>query len=530
MSKRKDRKQNTEIPESQTAAAAEETADGEEKRGKGTFWKIIIALDIVVMLLIGAVCAFTYSIRQGDQIFPGVTVADIDLSDCTGEEAVSALVDGGWEEWAKENVTADLPAGFKVTVNAGQAGAIRPAEEVAEQALKVGRDCSFFGSLAEYLDGMQSKQDIFPETQELDEEYIRTQISDAVEAMYNSFPEQPYNVDMENQVLTITRSAQGLTIDQSEIRDLVKEALEERDFSTVDYDYTKNVPESTVDIQAIHDDIYREVKNAVYDPSTASATQSSAGVDFNVEEAEALVNNANIGDTISIPISVIQPTVTTEALNAKLFAHQLGAKSSSFASSSSNRVNNIALAAQKINGRILNPGESFSYNNTVGQRTAAAGFKEAGAYLDGKVVQEIGGGICQVSSTLYNAALLANLKITSRTNHYFPVSYLPDGLDATVSWTSPDFKFQNNTSYPIKIVASANTSNMMLYIEIWGTNDAGTHVVMTSDTKKNFDPDNPSVAVGYTTTTYRNVYNSANELISSKVEATSTYHYHTNDD
>ena len=267
----------------------------------------------------------------------------------------------------------------------------------------------------------------------------------------------------------------------------------------------------------------------MYDPSTGAATQSSSGVDFNVEEATKLVNNANIGDVIKVPIEVTEPTVTTEALNAKLFANQLGAKSSSFASSSSNRVNNIVLAASKINGKVLNPGESFSYNGTVGQRTAAAGFKEAGAYLEGKVVQEIGGGICQVSSTLYNAALLANLKITSRTNHYFPVSYLPDGLDATVSWQSPDFRFVNNTAYPVKIIASTNTSSMTLNIEIWGTNDAGTHVVMTSDTSKIFDPNNPSVATGYTTTTYRNVYNSANQLVSSNVEAKSTYHYHTAD-
>jgi vancomycin resistance protein YoaR len=115
-------------------------------------------------------------------------------------------------------------------------------------------------------------------------------------------------------------------------------------------------------------------------------------------------------------------------------------------------VNNIALAAKKIDGVILNPGEEFSYNGTVGQRTESAGFKKAGAYANGKVVQELGGGICQVSSTLYCAVLYANLEITDRTCHYFPVDYLPSGLDATVSWKSPDFKFKNNRDYPIKLV------------------------------------------------------------------------------
>lgn len=487
-------------------------------------------LDLVILLVIAAVCGFTYSVRNSDQIFPGITVADIDLSGKSEEEAVTALHQGGWDAWGEENVTAALPAGYKVTVNAAESGAIRPASEVVQQAMSYGRETSFFGSLAEYIHGMAASRDIFSSTQKINEDYVKEQISTAVEEMYDSFPEKPYEVDLEHSEVTITRSAQGLTIDQKEIQEEILSALKERDFQQVEYDFSSAVPENTIDIQEIHDSIYKEVKNAVYDPSTGAATQSSAGVDFDVEAAKTLVDSANIGDVIKVPIIVTQPSVTTEQLNAKLFAHQLGAKSSSFASSSSNRVNNISLAAQKINGKVLNPGESFSYNGTVGQRTAAAGFKEAGAYLDGKVVQEIGGGICQVSSTLYNAVLLSNLKVTARTNHYFPVSYLPDGLDATVSWQSPDFRFVNNTAYPIKILASANTSSMTLNVEIWGTNDAGTHVVMTSDTTKIFDPNNQAVATGYSTTTYRNVYNSENQLISSNVEAKSVYHYHTADE
>ena len=143
--------------------------------------------------------------------------------------------------------------------------------------------------------------------------------------MYNSFPEKPYDVSLENREVTIVRSAQGLTIDQKEIQDEVMDALEKRNFTQVQYDFSSEIPENTVDIQGIHDSIYKEVKNAVYDPSTGGATQSSSGVDFDVEEATKLVNNANIGDVIKIPIEVTEPTVTTEALNAKLFANQLGA-------------------------------------------------------------------------------------------------------------------------------------------------------------------------------------------------------------
>ena len=112
------------------------------------------------------------------------------------------------------------------------------------------------------------------------------------------------------------------------------------------------------------------------------------------------------------------------------------------------------------------PGEVFSYNQIVGERTIAAGYKEAGAYAGGKVVQDVGGGICQTSSTLYNAALLANLEIVERSNHQFLTSYVPAGRDATVSWGSIDFKFKNTMTYPIKIVASAK--NGVCTMSIYG--------------------------------------------------------------
>ena len=120
-----------------------------------------------------------------------------------------------------------------------------------------------------------------------------------------------------------------------------------------------------------------------------------------------------------------------------------------------NRSNNLELAAKAINGTVLMPGETFSYNQTVGERTISAGYKAAAAYAGGKVIQDVGGGICQISSTLYNAVLLANLEITDRSNHCFETSYVPAGRDATVNWGTVDFQFKNNRKYPIKIETTA---------------------------------------------------------------------------
>ncbi|MCE9557326.1 MAG: VanW family protein [Armatimonadetes bacterium] len=115
------------------------------------------------------------------------------------------------------------------------------------------------------------------------------------------------------------------------------------------------------------------------------------------------------------------------------------------------RNNNIKVASGKIDGTILQPGDIFSFNETVGKRTIDAGFKEAGVYLNGKHGRGVGGGICQVSTTLYNSVLLADLKIIQRHNHSLPVAYVPLGQDATVSYGTLDFRFQNTTEGPIRI-------------------------------------------------------------------------------
>lgn len=131
-----------------------------------------------------------------------------------------------------------------------------------------------------------------------------------------------------------------------------------------------------------------------------------------------------------------------------------------------NRSINIKLASNKINNTIILPGEIFSYNEVVGNRTEEAGFKIATVYQGGKVVEGIGGGICQVSTTLYNATLYANLIIIERKSHLFLPSYISAGRDATVADEYIDFKFKNTRKYPIKIVSSAN--NGIIDIKIYG--------------------------------------------------------------
>ena len=156
-----------------------------------------------------------------------------------------------------------------------------------------------------------------------------------------------------------------------------------------------------------------------------------------------------------VPLKITEAEIGIEDLGDSIFVDTLSTYTSKYDESNVNRSTNVKIATSKINNVILLPGETFSYNQTVGERTISNGFKEASIYTSKGVEYGLGGGICQVSSTLYNAVLEANLDIVERKNHRYAVTYVPNGRDATVSYGSIDFKFKNTRKYPIKLVASA---------------------------------------------------------------------------
>jgi vancomycin resistance protein YoaR len=170
----------------------------------------------------------------------------------------------------------------------------------------------------------------------------------------------------------------------------------------------------------------------------------------------------------------------------------------SYGSSSSNRRHNIELATSHINGTILAPGEVFSYNDTVGPRTPRLGFRDAPTYQDGQVVPGPGGGICQVSTTLYNAVLRApGIKVVERSHHSMPVHYVPAGCDATVAYDSLDFKFRNDTSGPVLVAAS--TRNGRLSFGLYGVEPPSEKQVRVIAGRRRYSGD------GFTVSTLRRV-------------------------
>ncbi len=175
--------------------------------------------------------------------------------------------------------------------------------------------------------------------------------------------------------------------------------------------------------------------------------------------AEKTATDKNAPLDVTLTVLVAKPAITSAMLGD---LRELGGYSTHFAMG--DRGSNIALAARHINGTLLAPGQIFSYNKVVGPRVESAGFKDAPVIVKGELVPGVGGGICQVSSTLYNAVLLSDLKIAHRAHHAFPVHYLPAGRDATVVDGAIDFQFQNNTAAPIYIAASSGGGHLSFRI------------------------------------------------------------------
>ena len=219
------------------------------------------------------------------------------------------------------------------------------------------------------------------------------------------------------------------------------------------------------------------------------------GLDFaiSIDEARNIISDESKTE-YTIPLAVITPQITTERIGDDAFPDLLSSFSTNFSGSTQNRITNIRLASEKINDTIIMPGEEFSYNKIVGERTIAAGYKDAGIFVNGRVENGLGGGICQVSSTLYNTALLANMDITERSNHGYLTSYLKGGLDATVVYGLIDFKFVNSRNYPIKIKTAISGKNLI--VEMYGLKMSGEpEIKIESEVNK--------IKNGYSATTYK---------------------------
>ena len=276
--------------------------------------------------------------------------------------------------------------------------------------------------------------------------------------------------------------------------------------------------------------------DAAYHPATGEIREGRPGLRVDVPALCRALAGAEPGGEVRLPVETVPPEIDAAHLREALFRDILGSYETEVGGSAVRR-GNVALSAAAVDGTVLLPGEVFDYNAVVGQRTRERGYGAAPAYVNGETVEEIGGGICQTSSTLYAAALLADLEILERSAHRYVSSYIPPGLDATVSWGGPEFRFRNDTRYPVKIEASAE--GQRLAVTILGTRLDASAVRMRSEVLAT-DPcrtryqDAPALPAGTeqvkqsgysgcTVQTYREVYDAEGNLLRSSAEAKSVY-------
>ena len=301
------------------------------------------------------------------------------------------------------------------------------------------------------------------------------------------------------------------------------------------------IPAQEVDLAAQRAAIIGQKVNASFDKASGTVVPGRAGVDFGFSDLQAAYNAAAPGETVDVPNATVElPEVTEEQLNKVIFRDELSSYTTKVGGAAGRRAN-VKLTASRIDGYILNSGETMKYGPLVTPFTAANGYSPAPGYLQGKTVDMVGGGACQASSTLYAAALYANLEIVQRTNHGFASDYIGLGLDATVAEGGPEFEFRNNTDYPIKVRAeyTADGKKNYLKITILGTKVDDSYVKIKVDVLETIPfaeqitetselaPGERKVEqtayTGYKVKTYRNVYSGDGKLISSTFEASSNY-------
>ncbi len=297
--------------------------------------------------------------------------------------------------------------------------------------------------------------------------------------------------------LVFTKGKSGEDPDMAALAQALKTAVETGETGVVECPVTLGKVQK-VDLDQAYEKIHRDPQNATLDPkNNYQIVESVTGVDFDKENARSALDRAKEGSVIEIPLRLAEPEISTKDLKKRLFADKLGTYTTKV-NGTPGRLANVSLAAQKCNGAVLLEGEIFSFNDAVGEQSEKTGFYKANAILDGKIVQAYGGGICQVSSTVFAAALYANMEIAERWEHDYVSGYIDAGMDAAVAYGALDLKLGNASGYPVRM--DVFYENGYLTADIWGTKTDDSVVEVETETVAD-SGENLEVQ------TYRKIYN-----------------------
>ena len=468
--------------------------------------RVLIPL-LAALVLLAAGAGALLLLRGGSQtIAPGVTVSGLPLGGMGRKEAALA-VQGAFDP-ATHPLILSLPGG-EISLYREDTGLSLDSRTLLSDALALGRGEAQVRelSLAPYL--------------RLNDAALRSRLEEIARQLAQTRQDTTYTLEgtvpdlREDRMdsgtalptLAVTLGIPSYAMDVDGAAELVWESLAQGRY-TVDLSpalTAQAAPEA--DAGAILKEITLEPVDAKIDPVSKTAIPGTYGLGCDEKELDRLLKAADPGETVRVPLEAIAPAVMGQEV---YFQDTLGFCQTPH-STNEKRNANLKLACAALNGVVLQPGETLSYNATLGRRTEEAGYQKAPAYSGTRLIDSLGGGICQVSSTLYLASLYAELETVERVSHGYPAAYMPVGLDATVNWESPDLKIRNATDYPIKLVAEVDDG--FVYIWIMGTETRDYYVRMAFG----------SSGDGYARSYYCHYDNQTHALLSKQEAALSGY-------
>lgn len=436
----------------------------------------LLPICLLLVLILGGLIFLAWQMRFGTQLdarlpMPNVTIGGISMEGLTKKEAKDLLR-------PIQEACANTPLEIQVqddihSFTAKDMGLSPNTDKAVDDAYR--SQTTGYMDLLPYL-GVEEEV-IRQLVTSLAEQY-NTPLSRATAAVSGSRPDLSAapSQNEAQQILTVTLGRPEFGLDVEDLyAQILKGYMAGKLQITARY---SQVEPALPDLEVLWQQTYIAPVDAVLDTTTYTVTPDVWGYGFDLEEATEAVQQAEYGQTVQIPFRRIQAEVTAEEAGGHLFRDILGeARTPYKGADSTNRNTNLALACAAINGLVLMPGETFSYNETLGPRTAAKGYKPAPSYEGGMTVDTLGGGICQISSTLYYSTLFADLEIVRRYNHGYVSDYIDPGMDATVTWGGADFKFKNNTNWPIRI--EAWRADGYVNVKIYGTDERDYYVKMT---------------------------------------------------
>ena len=438
-----------------------ETKRIKQKNSKKLMPIIIVGILIILLLIFSTI--FSFMNLNNDKIVSGVKIENIDVAGLSKDEAKSKI-ESIYNEKKQKDINLKYQD-FETTINPELIETNYNTDKAIEEAINIGKDGNIFSNNYNILFAMMGKKNIEVEMT-INEEEAKNKIEEIGSNIPGIVVEPGYSI--EGNKLIITNGKEGIKIDTENLIKKLKLNLKDinNKEQNIEIPVINKEPEE-INIEKIYEEVHKEVKDAYYTKEPFTIYPEVEGVDFNLEEAKTILQEEK--EQYEIELTITKPKVTIAQIGSEAFPDLLGTYSTKYDGGNTDRTTNLRIACRKINDKVVLPGETFSYNKTLGERTPAAGYKNAKVYENGEVVDGIGGGICQISSTLYNSVLKANMDIVERRNHQFVTSYTPAGRDATVVYGLTDFKFKNTRKTAVRIKASC--SNGIATVSIYGIKD-----------------------------------------------------------